>query len=56
MDAFQARLEQHPEGTGAPAFREGFPPAIEPGNVALEAGLLLLQPAAGALLQGQGFC
>ena len=54
MDTFEAGLQQHAQGAGATALLEGFAAAIEAGDLPLQLGLLLLQAAAGALLQGQG--
>ena len=55
MDAVHASLQQHSQGTSTAAFLQGFAAAVQPGDFALELGLLLLEAAAGALLQGQGF-
>ena len=55
MDALEACLQQHPQGAGAAALLQGFAAAVMAGDVALQLLLLLLQAAAGALLQGQGF-
>jgi hypothetical protein len=54
VDALEPRLQQQPQGAGAAALLQGFPSGFQPGDLPLQRGLLLLQPAAGALLQGQG--
>ena len=51
VDALESILEQQAQGSGAAAFLDGFPPGLHPGDVSLQADLLLLEPLAGALLQ-----
>ena len=55
VNSFKPRFQQQPQGTGAPAFLQGFAAAIQPSDLPLQFCLLLLQPLAGALLQGEGF-
>ena len=55
VDAIEAGLQQQAQGSGAAAFLKGIPPALQPSDLPFQAGLLLLQPAAGALLDGQRF-
>ena len=55
VDSLQPRFQQQPQGPGAPAFLQGFAAAIQPSDLPLQFCLLLLQPLAGALLQGKGF-
>ena len=52
MNAFQAGLEQKAQGSGAAAFLQGFPPAVLTCDLPFQACLLLLEPSAGALLNG----
>ena len=53
VDAIEAGLQQQAQGSGAAALLKGIPPALQPSDLPFQAGLLLLQPAAGALLDGQ---
>ena len=54
VDAIEARLQQQAQGPGAAAFLKGIPPALQTRDLPFQTGLLLFQPAAGALLDGQG--
>jgi len=54
VDAIESSLQQQAQGPGAAAFLEGVTPALQTGDLPFQAGLLLFQPAAGALLDGQG--
>ena len=56
MQSLQTGFEQHPQGTGAPAFLKGLAAAVEAGDLPLQGALFLLQALAGALLQRQPFC
>ena len=54
MDPIQPCFQQQPQGTGAATFLQSISAAFQPGDLPLQPRLLLLQPAAGALLDRQG--
>ena len=54
VDAIEPGLQQQPQGSGAAAFLQGIAAAFQPRDLALQTGLFLLQPGAGALLHRQG--
>ena len=54
VDAIEPGLQQQPQGSGAAAFLQGIAAAFQPRDLALQTGLFLLQPGAGALLDCQG--
>ena len=55
MDSIQPGFQQQPQGTGAATFLQRISAAFQPGDLPFQPRLLLLQPAAGALLDRQGF-
>ena len=50
MNAIEPCFQQQAQGTGPAAFLESVASTVQPGDVPLQAGLLLFQPSACALL------